>query len=405
MGWIEVQAPGLLTTVQDRGRRGYEHLGVMVGGVLDDYAAAWANRLLGNPPEAAVLEMTLVGPTLAVVEGGWAALAGADLGARVDGEPWPPGTARRLAAGSVVRFGRAVRGARAYLAFAGGLDVPPVLGSRATDLVSGFGGVEGRALVAGDRLRFGDQEAEPARAPVDTCLVRDVVRVLPGVRLERFPPTALERLAQGVWRVSPRSDRVGLRLEGPPVVDTPMPSDAISEAMAIGAVEVPPSGELLVLLKARGTIGGYATLAHVVTADLPVLAQLRPGESVRFRVVGEDEALEAVRRLWATLTWPLERPEAEGPAAAEPAAAAPERLVVPAPSWCVVWRANAPGERPLVEVGDRVEAGQPLALVEVMKVFTPLASPARGTVTAIHFADGAVVEEGAPLVELAVERT
>lgn len=404
MGWIEVRSPGLLTTVQDRGRRGYEHLGVMVGGVLDDYAAAWANRLLGNPPDAAVLEITLVGPTLAVLEGGWAALAGADLQARVDGEPWPPGTAKKLPPGSLVSFGRAVRGARAYLAFAGGLDVPPVLDSRSTDLVSGFGGLGGRALAAGDRLRFGDLEAEPVRAPVDTCLARDVVRVLPGVRLERFPPTALERLAQGVFRVSPRSDRVGLRLEGPAVVDAPMPSDAISEAMAIGAVEVPPSGELLVLLKSRGTIGGYATLANVITADLPVLAQLRPGESVRFRVVGEEEALEAVRSLWATLAWPLERAEGGGPS---PAGGAPpaERLVVPAPSWCVVWRANAPGQPPLVEVGDRVEAGQPLALVEVMKVFTPLLSPAGGVVTAIHFADGAVVEEGAPLVELALERS
>jgi biotin-dependent carboxylase-like uncharacterized protein len=401
MGWIEVRSPGLLTTVQDQGRRGYEHFGVMVGGVLDDYAAAWANRLLGNPPDAAMLEITLVGPTLTVLEGGWAALAGADLQARVDGEPWPPGTARKLLAGSVVSFGRAVRGARAYLAFAGGLDVPPVLGSRSTDLVSGFGGFFGRALAPGDRIRFGDHEAEPARAPVDTCVWREVVRVLPGVRAERFPPTALERLTQGLFRVSPHSDRVGLRLEGPAVVDTPMPSDAISEAMAVGAVEVPPSGELLVLLKSRGTIGGYATLANVITADLPVLAQLRPGDRVRFTVVGEEQALEAVRSLWATLSRPLERFEggAPGPDRADRPA---ERIVVTAPSWCVVWRANAPGEAPLVEVGDRVEAGQPLALVEVMKVFTPLVSPTAGVVTAIEFADGAVVEEGTPLVELAV---
>ena len=143
MARAKVVSPGLLTSVQDLGRHGYEHLGVMVGGALDDFAAIWANRLLGNPPGAAVLEATLLGPTLEALDQGYVSLTGADLGATLDGSPWPPGSVRRLAPGSVIRFSSRRRGARAYMGFAGGIDVPSVLGSRSTDLVAGFGGLGG----------------------------------------------------------------------------------------------------------------------------------------------------------------------------------------------------------------------------------------------------------------------
>jgi len=294
---IRVIKPGLQTTIQDGGRRGYEHLGVMIGGWLDDYAAKWANRLLGNDDEAALLEITLLGPELVAEDSGWAALAGADLGASLNGEAWLPGSNRAIHAGDRIRFGGMKRGARAYLAFAGGILAEEFLGSRSTDVVARFGGLGGRALKAGDVLEYSRNSAYPLMAPVDTCLLRPMIRVLPGVRVDRFPEGTLERMVSSSFRVSPRSDRVGMRLDGPAVTDEAMASDGISEGMAVGAIEVPPSGELLILLKSRGSIGGYPTLAHVIMADWPVLAQSKPGDAVRFCLVNLDEAQVALMEM------------------------------------------------------------------------------------------------------------
>lgn len=299
MARAKVVSPGLLTSVQDLGRHGYEHLGVMVGGALDDFAAIWANRLLGNPPGAALLEATLLGPTLEALDPGYVSLTGADLSATLDGTPWPPGSVRRLAQGSLIRFGGRQRGARAYIGFAGGIDVPLVLGSRSTDLVAGFGGLDGRRLRAGDVLRYADDAAEPREAPVDTCLARGVVRVLPGMRVSRFPSGTLDALVAQEYVVSAQSDRVGLRLQGVPLEGAPPRGDMISEGMAIGSLQLPPEGEPLVLLKSRGTIGGYATLAHAISADLPTLGQLAPGDRVRLELVALPEALQAFKELRA----------------------------------------------------------------------------------------------------------
>lgn len=301
MARAKVVSPGLLTSVQDLGRHGYEHLGVMVGGALDDFAAIWANRLLGNALGAALLEATLVGPTLEALDPGYASLTGADLGATLDGNPWAPGSVRRLSPGSVLRFSGRRRGARAYIGFAGGIDVPRILGSRSTDLVAGFGGLGGRRLKAGDILRYGDVAAQTREAPVDTCLARNALRVLPGMRLSRFPRGTLAALAAQDYTVSPQSDRVGLRLQGVPLAGAPPRGDMISEGMAIGSVQLPPEGEPIMLLKSRGTIGGYATLAHVVSADLPALGQLAPGDRVRFELITPPEALQALKELHSLL--------------------------------------------------------------------------------------------------------
>lgn len=398
---IKVVNPGLLTSVQDAGRRGYEHLGVMVGGVMDDYAAAWANRLLGNPDNAAVLEVTLIGPALEAMDDGYVSLAGASLSAAVNGVPWPSGSNWRLVAGDRITFGSATRGIRAYIGFAGGLRIPPVLGSRSTDLVSGFGGGLGRKLQAGDVLEYEGGEAALVKAPVDTCLTRDVLRVMPGPRRDRFPADAFTRLLAGAYQVSPQSDRIGIRLSGPAVTDCPPTSDAISEGMAIGSIEVPPSGELLILMKSRGTIGGYSTLANVISADFPSLAQLRPGNTVSFVEVSEDEAVELIRARRESLNRSMEA----WTATITGAGSSPPRQAVTlvAPSWCLVYRAHSPGGPPLIEPGQRVEPGQALAVIEVMKVFSPFTSPIAGTVRTVHFSDGAVVLEGEPLVEIEPE--
>lgn len=294
MGAIRVLKPGLQTTIQDQGRRGYEHYGVMVGGWLDDYAASWANRLLENDENAPVLEVTIMGPEFVAETNGWASLAGADLGTTINGEPWRPGTSRELLTGDHVGFGRPHHGARAYLGFAGGIEGDVVLGSRSTDMVGRFGGRGGRPLAAGDILTYAGGVRQPAIAPVETCIVSDTVRVLPGARVDRFPAGALDRMTSAEFRASPRSNQVGLRLEGPPVTTVPSSGDGISEGMAIGSVEVSPSGELLVLLKSRGSIGGYPTLAHVITADWPILAQTRPGDIVKFTTVSFHDARVAL---------------------------------------------------------------------------------------------------------------
>lgn len=289
---IEILKPGALTTVQDSGRWGYAAWGVMVGGWLDDYAALWANRLLNNPPNAALLEATLLGPTLKVEDSTWVALSGADMGAEVDGEPFFPGTSRFVEAGQTIRLGMAKLGARAYLAFAGGIAVDPVMGSRSTDLVGGFGGYQGRALRAGDRLSTLGGVATPQKALGTTCLLSSVIRVLPGLHAEQFTPASLDQLASQAHVVSPRSDRIGIRLQSA-LGDRPRAGN-ISQGMPMGAVQVPPSGEMVILLKSRGTIGGYPIAAQVIRRDWPILAQLRPGQSVQFQWVTPKEALAAL---------------------------------------------------------------------------------------------------------------
>lgn len=401
MATVKVVSPGLLTSVQDLGRRGYEHLGVMVGGTLDDFAAIWANRLLDNPPSAALLEATLLGPTLEAVDEGFVSLAGADLGASVDGSPWPPGSVRRLEPGSLVRFGGARHGARAYIGFPGGIDVPEILGSRSTDLIAGFGGFAGRPLRAGNVLSYADRAVQLVRAPCDTCLVRRVARILPGVRLNDFPIGTLDALLAQEYTVSPHSDRVGLRLTGAPIPGAPPRGDAVSEGIAIGSVQLPPDGEPLVLLKSRGTIGGYPTLAHVIAADLPSLGQLVPGDRIRLQLVTLSEAVEALRELRALMdAQPLPAGATDPLAQGLPPG---RRTTVRAPLWCTVYRARGPGLAPLAQPGQRVRAGDPLAVLEVMKSFSELPSPSDGTVLAVEFTDGETVEEGQPLFELASE--
>ncbi len=298
---IKVLRPGLQTSVQDAGRRGYEHLGIMVSGQVDDYAAAWANRLLDNPQGAALLEITLLGPELEALDDGWAALAGADLSAVIGKSPWSPGCSRYLKAGDRVRFSRSKKGARAYLALAGGINVPHILGSRSTDLVSKFGGVSGRTVASGDILSYPGGARRLVFAPVETCLWSEEIRILPGVHLDRFRDSMWNRMLATSFQVSQHSDRVGIRLEGGPLTDEYLRGDAISEGLAIGSIEVPPSGELLILLKSRGSIGGYPTAAHVIQADWPVLGQLKPGNTVHFGAVSRKEARDALAEQQAWL--------------------------------------------------------------------------------------------------------
>ena len=303
MARIRIVQPGLLTTVQDRGRIGYGHLGVTQGGALDGYALRWAQRLLALPATAAALEITLRGPTIQVQGNTSAALTGADLGGAVNGEPWPPGEIRNLQAGAIISFGAPRRGLRAYLAFRGGVVAERVLQSASTDLQSGVGGHAGRPLRAGDVLEVGDGGVAPVCAPVTTIRMDQVVRVLAGPRHELFPREALSLLTAEPFQVTPAADRVGLRLQGTRIPEAP--GSILSEGMPIGAVEVPPDGAPIVLLAGRGTVGGYPVLATAISADLPVLAQKKPGDRFTFVLVTLEEARAALREQEAALQLPL----------------------------------------------------------------------------------------------------
>lgn len=302
---LEVLRAGLLDTIQDAGRPDAGRWGVPHGGAADPDALAIANALLDNGPHAAALEMTLAGPTLRVLAPTTVALAGAELGGRVEdtGERLAAGTSVRLRAGwTLVLDGPATGGARGYLAVPGGVAVAPVLGSRATDLGAGFGGMEGRALRVGDVLRAASPGSPvPARWLAGPPSPRGpaLLRLTPGPHAPDPADPRLLAFAQGTWRVGEASDRMGLRLDGPGVPGTPgvagTAGDLVSHGVRPGAVQVPPGGRPIVLLADAHPTGGYPVLAVVIAADRPRLGQLRPGEEVRFEVVDRAAAVAVLR--------------------------------------------------------------------------------------------------------------
>ncbi|HET6603520.1 MAG TPA: biotin-dependent carboxyltransferase family protein [Xanthomonadaceae bacterium] len=286
---IEVLEAGLSTTVQARGRCGWRAFGVGAAGALDSHSSRIANLLVGNGPDAAMLEIALHGPLLRASVALHVALTGAEIEADFDGVPVPMWRPVDLPAGGQLRLGHCRRGTRAYLAIAGGIDVAPVLGSRATDLRAGFGGLSGRALQARDRISVDAlaEDADALRAApwwVDPSPELDfdlpaLARVLPGA--QRCTEAAESAWFASGYRVAAASDRVGLRLEGPRL-ELAAPATGVSEPVAPGTVQLPPDGQPIVLMGECGTVGGYPRIGHVFAADLPRLAQLRPGETLHF---------------------------------------------------------------------------------------------------------------------------
>lgn len=309
---FEVLHGGLATTIQDDGRLDWAHLGVPRSGPCDPWSMAVANLLIGRDPVAAALEMTLVGPTLVARRTTIVGLAGADLGGRViGGRRLPPGRSHRVEAGEAIEFpgDGQDRRARAYFALPGGIDVPEVLGSRATCLAAVFGGLDGRPLRAGDVVGGRDLAsvaddrrdsplgervwpADPvAAAAADGTAV---LRVIAG------PAPGCDAMIATQWRVGREADRVGLRLDGGPLPDG-VAGEAVSHGVPWGAIQVPPDGRPIVLGPDHQTTGGYPVVAVVITADRPILGQLRPGAQVRFQAIDRDEAIAALHRQRAAL--------------------------------------------------------------------------------------------------------
>ncbi len=316
---LEVRKPGMLTTVQDRGRHGWQSFGVSVGGAMDAESLRVANVLVGNPEGAAALEMTAIGAEFRVMRDILAAACGADLDARVDGEAMPLHRPVWLRAGAIVSFGKAKRGCRVYMAMAGGVATPKLLGSRSADLRFGVQGPAGRALAAGDRVPVGaptplgqriaaSLQAEAGRSgrawasarwaaettawPPGSSRLPVEIRVLPGAQWEEFTGEAHRHLLRERYRVTADSDRMGLRLSGP-LLTRNENRESASHGVVPGTIQVPTGGLPIVLMAGCQPTGGYPIIAHVAGADLPLLAQCLPGTELAFRLIEREEAWQA----------------------------------------------------------------------------------------------------------------
>jgi biotin-dependent carboxylase-like uncharacterized protein len=301
MGVIEVQTPGLLTTVQDLGREGFGPMGVSPSGAADPVALRIGNRLVGNAEGAAGLEMTLLGGTFSFPMGAVLALTGSDFEATLDGvrvEPWtsvPVNLCQTLRVGPTV-----FSGARCYLCVRGGISVEPFLGSASTHLLSGLGGHEGRALRKGDVLTIGlGKEGPPQWLPLgvprhrkrkvaakalEQLAPRKVLRVTPGPQSDWFPEAAQRVFYESTYRVAEESNRMGIRLEGQ-AIPTRSSGEMISEGVALGAIQVPEGGQPIILFVEQQTTGGYPKITSVISADFHSLGQLRPRDEIRFELV------------------------------------------------------------------------------------------------------------------------
>ncbi|WP_168120319.1 biotin-dependent carboxyltransferase family protein [Paenibacillus sp. HB172176] len=301
---------GMQTTVQDCGRAGYQQYGVVVSGAMDGVAARVGNMLVGNSQGEAVLELTLSGTVLRAEDRLLLAVCGADMAPTANGRELPLWRPVLVEQGTVIAFPVVRSGCRAYIAIAGGFDLPEIMDSRSTYLRGGFGGFEGRALKAGDRLQakpvnpdslsgrmlrsfqYGSRfpQWHATHFAVADRGVAAVVRVMAGAHFDRLTGRSKEQLFQSVFRIHVNSDRMGYRLTGEAPLELQHQEELLSEAVANGTIQLPADGNPIVLLADRQTTGGYPRIAQVSTVDLPVFAQLKPGDSVRFVRISYEEA-------------------------------------------------------------------------------------------------------------------
>ena len=311
---ISVLRPGLLTTVQDHGRHGFQHLGVIPGGPMDPVGLALANALVGNEAGAAALEITILGPELVFAEETLVALCGAEFHCNFPGD-----RPVLLPAGAKLSIGRVQRGARAYLAVAGGFAVEPVLGSRSTYLPGRFGGCQGRALRRGDVLTLDENASILSRrrfqklkrkkgntvqwgAPTPTLPDREpaLVHAMESQDFVSFDSASQDVFFEAVWKIAPESNRMGFRLAGPALV-RPGDDEILSAPICLGTVQVPASGAPIALMADHQTTGGYPRIAEIASADVPRLAQLAPGATLRFARCTLETAIELRRDAGARL--------------------------------------------------------------------------------------------------------
>lgn len=470
---LQIDQPGMMTTVQDLGRPGLARFGVAPGGAMDRAALILGNRLIANDPGTAALEVTLIGPKLRVGRGSFVAITGGDLGARLNDQPAPLWQPFRIGPGDAISFDPscASLGARAYVCIAGGIDIDPVMGSRSTDLIGGFGGWHGRPLQSGDELPVGQTEAQADTRRRRLLTVEPpslagefVARVVLGPQADRFTAAGIATLLGSTYSVSSKSNRQGVRLNGPWIEHT-SGADLISEGIAHGAIQVPGDGQPIVLLAGRQTVGGYVKIATVIGADLDRFGQLRPGDTVRFESVSVQEArtatlayrtrlgpeavidsqqafhpmsnagveaprtgseiaelagvwdpdgvirvIDALDRAGASdfsievdgLSLKLRRGQSgwTSDTKGEPGPGDQNDLLVTAPVLGVFYRRSNPDQPLLVDEGASVTAGQVIGLIEVMKTYHEVTAPRDGKLAAFFVKDGQFVEYGQPIARI-----
>lgn len=300
---VKVIKPGMLTTFQDMGRVGYQHLGVPVAGAMDARAHRLANLLAGNAEDVATMEITVAGPTLHFDQPACIAICGADLSPHVGNKTIPMHRPIIIKSGSELSFGARRHGARAYLAVFGGFKIHKVLGSESTYVRSGMGGWHGRALRKDDLIDLNASLQASGLASLSRKLwdievylpaalastPRKTVRIIKGAQWKAFSPESCAAMITQPFRISPDSERMGYRLQGP-TINLSEPRQMISEATSFGTIQVPSGGQPIVLMADRQTTGGYPKIAHVAAVDLPLLAQMLPGDSVRFEPVSLEQA-------------------------------------------------------------------------------------------------------------------
>lgn len=302
MDIFEIVIPGAYTTVQDLGRYGYQQMGIPVSGALDPFAFRIANMLVGNEQNQALLEITITGPQLTILADSEVAVTGAEIGVALNGRPVPMWRSFRIKTGDLLSIQQVKSGCRAYLAVSGGLDVPVVMGSRSTYVGGHFGGFKGRPLQTGDRLRARSQKSPDYSRAV---LEKDIPRFSSEISLQAitgpqddFFDEGLDLLFSSAYTVSTKIDRMGYRLQGPPVpISSQKPKSLVSEPSMPGGIQIPADEQPLILLVEQ-TVGGYAKIATVISTDISKIAQATPGDTIRFKQISiEDAHRRYVRRI------------------------------------------------------------------------------------------------------------
>ena len=297
MRQIKIINPGLMTTVQDLGRYGYQQYGVSVSGAMDYVAAKLANILAGNDENEGLLEITLMGPVIEFLSDAVIAITGGEIGASINDEPICMNKSTAVRAGDRLSFKGVKKGCRCYAAFAGGIDVPVVMGSKSTFLKAGIGGYKGRALKTGDILNIGSSVATvsfPERSAenfydydIEGCKVK--LRVVLGPQEDTFTNEGIDTLFSNEYSVTSSSDRMGYTLEGTAIRHR-AGADIISDGIAMGAIQVPSKGNPIIMMADRQTTGGYTKIGNVATVDLPKIAQTKPGDKITFEKISLSEA-------------------------------------------------------------------------------------------------------------------
>jgi biotin-dependent carboxylase-like uncharacterized protein len=302
MSEIQVQRPGLFTTVQDLGREGFGLMGISPSGAADSISLRVGNRLLGNAEGAAALEMTLQGGSFLFPQGAIVALTGSDFGGKLDGVPVECWTSIEIRPSQTLTLGPTRSGARCYLCVRGGIEVNLFLGSASTHILSGLGGLDGRPLRKGDVLKIGQPGTSfrSARLPataLERLSPRKILRVTPGPQCDWFPESSQAQFYSSTYRVSEESNRMGLRLEGDPIPTGSGVGEMTTEGVSLGAIQIPEGGQPIVLFVEQQTTGGYPKIANVISADMASVGQLRPRDEVRFEKVSWEMARSLLREM------------------------------------------------------------------------------------------------------------